>query len=52
MLKAVEEARNILHAVKRKKAYWIGHIFPRNCLLKHVIKEKIEGRVEMTGRQG
>jgi hypothetical protein len=30
----------------------IGHIWHRNCLIKHVIEEKIEGTIEMTGRQG
>jgi hypothetical protein len=29
---------------------WIGHILRRNCLLKHVIEGKLEGRIEMTGR--
>jgi hypothetical protein len=28
------------------------HILRRNCLLKHVIEEKLEGRIEMTGRRG
>jgi hypothetical protein len=28
----------------------IGHVLLRNCLPKHVIEEKIEGRAEMTGR--
>jgi hypothetical protein len=39
----VKEERNILRAVKRRKANRIGHIFLRNCLLKHV-EGKIEGR--------
>jgi hypothetical protein len=30
---------------KKKKANWIGHILRRNCLLKHVIEGKIEGRI-------
>jgi hypothetical protein len=29
----------------------IGHILHRNCLLKHVIEEMIEGRVGVTGRR-
>jgi hypothetical protein len=33
-------------------ANWIGHILRRNCLLKHVIEGKLEGRIEMTGRRG
>jgi len=39
---------NILHIVKRSKAYWIGHILRSNCVLKVVIEEKLEG----TRRQG
>jgi hypothetical protein len=46
------EERNILQTVKRKKANWIGHMLRRNCLLKHVIEGKIEGRIEVTGRRG
>jgi hypothetical protein len=40
--------RNILHTIKRSRADSIGHIFRRNCLLKHVI----EGKMELTGRRG
>jgi hypothetical protein len=43
-----KEERNILHAVKRRKANWIGHVLRRNCLLKQVIEGKIEGRMEVT----
>jgi hypothetical protein len=52
VLRRVKEERNIVHAVKRRKANWIGHILRRNCLLKHVIEGKLEGRIEMTGRRG
>jgi hypothetical protein len=48
----VKEERNIVHTIKRRKANWIGHILRRNCLLKHAIEGKIEGRIEMTGRRG
>jgi hypothetical protein len=44
------EDRNILRAVERKKAAWIGHVLRRSCLLKHVIEGKVEG-IEVTGRQ-
>jgi hypothetical protein len=37
---------------KRRKADWIRHFLRRNCLLKHVIEQKIEGRIEVTGRRG
>jgi hypothetical protein len=38
--------------MKRKKANWLGHIFCRNCLLKHVMERKIERRIEVSGRRG
>jgi hypothetical protein len=48
VLHRVKEERNIIHTVKRRNANWIGHILRRNCLLKHFI----EGKIEVTGRQG
>jgi hypothetical protein len=52
VLHRVKEERNIVHTIKRRKANWIGHILRRNCLMKHVIEGKLEGRIEMTGRRG
>jgi hypothetical protein len=52
VLHSVKEERNIVHTIKRRKANWIGHNLRRNCLLKHVIEGKLEGRIEMTGRRG
>jgi hypothetical protein len=52
VLHRVKKERNILHTIKGRKAKWIGHILHRNCLLKHVIVGKLEGEVEVTGRQG
>ena len=52
VLHGFKEERNVVHATERKKANWIGHILRRNCLLKHVIEGKIEGRTEATGRRG
>jgi hypothetical protein len=48
----VKEQRNILQTIKRRRANWIGHILHGNCLLKHVIEGKIEGRIEVMGRRG
>jgi hypothetical protein len=42
-LEKVEEERNILQTVKRRKSKMIGHVLRRNCLLKHVIGGKIGG---------
>jgi hypothetical protein len=36
VLLGVSEQRNILHAIRKRKANWIGHILRRNCLLKQV----------------
>jgi hypothetical protein len=48
----VKEQRNILHEISKRKANWIGHILHRNCLLQRVIEVKIQGEIEVTGRQG
>jgi hypothetical protein len=34
---------------KGRKTNWIGHIWHRNCLLKHVTEGKT-GRIKVTGR--
>jgi hypothetical protein len=36
VLHGVEEERNILRTITKRKANWFGHILHRNCLLKHV----------------
>ena len=40
--------KNILRTMERRKAYPIGHLVHRNCLLKHVI----DGRIEVSERRG
>jgi hypothetical protein len=52
VLQRDDEKRNIIHKVKKWKANWIGHILCRNCLLKHVIGGKVDGRTKVTGRRG
>ena len=42
VLLQVNEQRNILHAIRKQKANWIGHNLRRNCLLKQVIEGKIK----------
>jgi len=37
VLLRVNEQRNIIHEIMKRKANWIGHILRRNCLLKQVI---------------
>ena len=52
VLLRVNEQRNILHEIRKRKANWIGHILCRNCLLKQVIERKIKGGgIEVTGRR-
>ena len=46
----VNEQRNILHEIRKRKANWIGHILRRNCLLWQVIEGKIKGQIEVTRR--
>jgi hypothetical protein len=36
----------------RRKANYIGHILRRNCLLKHVVEGKIEGKIAAIGIRG
>ena len=52
VLLQVNEQRNILLAIRKRKANWIGHNLRRNCLLKQVIEGKIKGEIEVTIRQG
>ena len=41
------EEKNSRHAILRQKANCIGHIFHRDCFLKHII----EGHIEVMGRR-
>ena len=52
VLLRVNEQRNILHEIRKRKGNWIGHILRRNCLLKQVIEGKIKGEMEVTRRRG
>ena len=45
VLHRVKEVRNILLTAKRGKTSWIGYILHSNCLLKRLVKGRIEGRV-------
>jgi len=52
VLLRVNEQRNIIYEIIKRKANWIGHILRRNCLLKQVIEGKIKGQLEVTRRKG
>jgi hypothetical protein len=47
VLRRIKEERYTLRKIERRKANWISYILPKNCFLKHVIKNKLEG----TGRR-
>ena len=51
VLLRVNEQRNILHEIRKRKANWIGYILRRNCLLNQVIEGKIKGQIEVTRRR-
>jgi len=52
VLLRVNEQRNILHEIRKRKDNWIGHILRRNCLLKQVKEGKIKGEMEVARRRG
>ena len=43
---------SFLHEIIKRKAKWIGHILPRNYLLKQVIEGKIKEQIDVTRRRG
>jgi hypothetical protein len=47
----VNEQRNILHEIRKRKANWIGHTLSKKRLLKRIIEGKIETKIEVTGRR-
>ena len=52
VLLRVNEQRNILREIRKRKANWIGRILRRNCLMRQVIEGKIKGEVQVTRRRG
>jgi hypothetical protein len=52
VLLRVKEQRNILHEIRKRKGNWIRHILRRNCFLQRATEGKIQGGIEVTGRQG
>jgi hypothetical protein len=52
VLLTFKEYRNNLGEISKRKANWIDHILPRNCLLQRVIEGKLKGGIEVTGRRG
>jgi len=52
VLLRVNEQRNILDEIRKRKANWIGHMLRRNCFLKQVIEGKIKGEMAVARRRG
>ena len=52
VLLRVNEQKNILQEIRKRRTNWIGHILRRNCLLKQVIEGKIKGEMEVARRRG
>jgi hypothetical protein len=52
VLHGIKKERNILRKIERKYVSRVGHIFCRNCILKHILVGKIEARIEGMGRRG
>jgi hypothetical protein len=52
VLHRVKEKTDTIQTIKRRRVNWFGHILHRNCFLKHIIEGKIEGMIDMRGRQG
>ena len=52
VLLRVNEQRNILQEIRKRKANWIGHVLRKNCLLEQVIEGMIKGEMEVTRRRG
>jgi hypothetical protein len=49
VLQRVKGETSILHTIQARKSDWIGYILRRNCLRKHAIEGKRNGRIEVTG---
>ena len=47
VLLRVNEQRNILHEIRKRRANWIGHILRRNCLVQQMIEGKIKRQIEV-----
>jgi hypothetical protein len=41
----------VRNEIRKRKENWIGQILRRNCLLQRVTEGKIQGGIEVTGRQ-
>jgi hypothetical protein len=51
VLLRVNEQKNILQQISKRKTNWIGYILLRNYFLQQVIEGKLKGGIEVTGRR-
>jgi hypothetical protein len=51
VLLRVKQQKNILHAISKPKANWIGNVLRRNCFLQRIIEGKIKYEIKVTGRR-
>jgi len=51
VLQRVKQESNSVQTIKWRKGNLIGHILCRNCLVKHIIEGKIQGRIDVAGRR-
>jgi hypothetical protein len=51
IINKVEEKRDILHTLNRRKANWTGHIMRRNGLRKHITEGELGEGIEVTRRR-
>jgi Zn-dependent peptidase ImmA (M78 family) len=47
VLQRIKKKRNVLLAMNRRKASWIGHIMRENYLIKQIIEEEKEGKYKL-----
>jgi hypothetical protein len=52
VLHRVKEERNIKNTINRRQPNWICHNSRSTSLLKHVLEEKTEGKIEVARRGG
>ena len=45
----IKEEINTLHKIRKRKGKWICHVLRRNCILKYIIEETLEGVTEGRG---
>jgi hypothetical protein len=45
VLRRAKEERNIIHKIKKWKAYWTDYILRRNCILEYVIEGRTSERI-------